>query len=189
MEKVSKISLMDQTKAIKHWRSKLEEVIENETFLSKFEVNKEDDQTIMCIKMEQRIPEGKYMTEEDLKFVCKAMATDLSPLFLWNKSDVPAHSTGTLCPYETEDFNKDMWEIISKTICFVGKPVSITDEFGVIRIALGSDSLYELHKEISSSTNFRKYGYSTTIACDKLILNKLSFIAYNFHKLHLLFSN
>jgi hypothetical protein len=51
MEKVSKISLMDQTKAIKHWRSKLEEVIENETFLSKFEVNKEDDQTIMCIKM------------------------------------------------------------------------------------------------------------------------------------------
>jgi hypothetical protein len=50
---------------------------------------------------------------------------------------------------------------VSKPICYLGKPVSITDEFGVIRIALGSDSLLQLHEEIVGSVNFRKYGFST----------------------------
>ena len=57
MEQITKVSNIDQTKAIKFWRSELEKIIDNESLLSKFDVGlEEDDQTVMCIKMEHLVP-------------------------------------------------------------------------------------------------------------------------------------
>lgn len=87
------------------------------------------------------LSKNRPMTEEDLKFVSYAMAADLSCLIHWNRSDPNYHLNKPVYPHEEDGCDHEYWLKVAKSICYIGKPLKITDEYGVVRMSLGSDSL------------------------------------------------
>lgn len=80
----------------------------------------------------------------------------------------------------------DLKEISSK-ICYIGQPVKITDDYGVLRIALCSHDLRKVVKDLQSNSS--KTGSNKATSDDKIVIKKLSLIANHFddieQKLHL----
>jgi len=65
---------------------------------------------------------------------------------------------------------------IAKEICFIGQPVFISDQFSILRLALGSDSLQEQIADMNNKTEICK-------ASDDIILQKMSFLGQKFEEI------
>ena len=89
----------------------------------------------------------KFYNKAELVKVFKAMTEDRSEYF----------------PQEKE---------IASRKCFIGQPVKINSDQGVLRIALGSDSLRQLRED-----------FDGTIAVDQQIVEKLAFLSANYDNL------
>lgn len=64
----------------------------------------------------------------------------------------------------------------AKEICFTGQPVLISKEQAVLRIALGSDSLRHVIDDLKFNSEIAKES-------DRVIVDKMAFLANNFDKL------
>lgn len=77
--------------------------------------------------------------------------------------------------FEKSKIQQNM-EKIASTICYVGQPVKISQDVGVIRLALDSESLRQVCRDIQNGT-------FDTLNDDMVIIRKLNFLAKNYGQL------
>ena len=135
--------------AIDHWRKQVIDHINKFENLDYFSAA-EDTKSIVSLRVIH--PDtGKWMIKSELAKVFKALTLDLSEQF------------------------PEVDDVVSR-ICFTGQPVHISKDEAVLRIALGSDSLREVIKNLEQKQ-------TTASQTDLAILEKMSFISYKFNEL------
>lgn len=95
---------------------------------------------------------GKSLTKSELQYLYQAMTMDLSDKINWksDKTDDDKFAFEIPDSYEEEGENMDReyWTNISSKICYIGQPIKVSDDMGVVRIALGSDSLRQVISDL-----------------------------------------
>ena len=71
-------------------------------------------------------------------------------------------------------------EEIVKKICYIGQPVQVCEDTAVLRLALGGDSFRQVVKDFNNDNDT---GPGSAVADDRLILEKLNFLAMNYGQL------
>lgn len=87
-------------------------------------------------------------------------------------------------PFAIGENNVAIWKEVASTICYVGKPVKISKDKGVLRIALGSDSLRHVVKDMKDGT---QTGGNSTISEDAIIVKKIALLAYCYEEFKTIF--
>lgn len=104
-----------------------------------------DTDSIVSFRVRNQSGESEWLKKEELVKVFRAMTLDRS------------------------DLSSDK---VAGLKCFIGQPVKISSDYGVLRIALGSDSLRQYIDDPEA-----------TLADDLKIVEKLSVLSHNYHKL------
>lgn len=161
MEPTLQIPPEDWNNAKEMWRSRIKEEVERYPELH-YHTDTEDTQSIVTVHLKH--PEtGKYLSKRELQLVHQAMTMDL---FDW-------------LPTEKEAASK---------ICYIGQPVQISEDVGVLRIALCSDSFRTLVHDLKDPDTYKLNNiemfpppegvqYNRTIYEDCVLIKKLSLLA------------
>lgn len=135
----------------KAWREKIVSMLKEVPQLDYFE-DIHTDMSLICdsivsFRIRKVEDPSKFYNKAELVKVFKAMTEDRS-----------------------ENFPND--QDISSRKCFIGQPVKINKDEGVLRIALGSDSLRQLQQD-----------FDETLKTDGMIVEKLGFLAAHYNDL------
>jgi hypothetical protein len=139
MEKIASISDDDRTAMTIEWATSVKTMVDTNPFLDTFCV----ERSIISIRL--AAGENQWLGMKEARDVFRWMSLDVS-------STVPDAS-----PEEREALASS---------AFIGQPVSVSEDFAIVRIALGVDSLLEYSKDKAS-----------TLKEDQMVVNKLGAIA------------
>lgn len=145
MQALSSIPDSERMKITDEWASAVKEIVDNNHLLDTFCV----ERSIVSIRISNNRGGWLNMTE----------ARDL---FRWMSKDLTLAIRG-----ETEEERKTL-----SVIAYIGQPVSVSENFAIVRIALGAESMISYSKD--------KYA---TLKQDELVVNKLGLIAKYFSEL------
>ena len=145
------IPSQDRVALTKAWREKIISMLKEVPQLDYFEsIHNDMDKicdSIVSFRIRKFDDASKFYNKAELVKVFKAMTEDRSENF----------------PENIE---------ISARKCFIGQPVKINKAEGVLRIALGSDSLRQLYTDFDGA-----------IKTDAQIIEKLGFLSSNYNEL------
>lgn len=145
MEALSTISDSERIKITDEWASRVKEIVDKNDLLSTFSV----ERSIVSIRISNS--RGGWLNMAEARDVFRWMSKDLA----------------SVINAETEDERN-----ILSIIAYTGQPVSVSENFAIIRIALGAESMISYSKDKNE-----------TLKQDSLIVNKLALIAKYFDEL------
>lgn len=147
MEKLESISDDERTTLVDEWAAKVKNMVEENPNIDLFCV----ERSITSIRMAKDGDTSQWLNMSEAR-----------DLFRWMSLDV-----SEVVPDATEEEKKAL-----ATSGFIGQPVSVSEDFAIVRIALGVDSLYAYSQDKAS-----------TLAEDQMLVNKLGAIAKHFSTL------
>jgi hypothetical protein len=155
MERITSISDDDRTSIANEWATSVVAMVDSNPFLDTFCV----ERSIISIRLsvinnvggDAKHSSPKYLGMKDARHVFRWMSLDVS-------SAVPDAS-----PEERKTLASS---------AFIGQPVSVSQDFAIVRIALGVDSLLAYSKDKEN-----------TLKEDQIVVNKLGSIAKYFDSL------
>lgn len=155
MERIVSISDDDRTSMVNEWATSVKTMVDSNPFLDTFCV----ERSIISIRLamiqnhggDAKHNSSKWLGMEDARHVFRWMSLDVS-------SAVP-------------DASPEEQEALASS-AFIGQPVSVSQDFAIVRIALGVDSLLEYSKDRAN-----------TLKEDQVVVNKLGAIAKYFDSL------
>ncbi|GFH55945.1 hypothetical protein CTEN210_12421 [Chaetoceros tenuissimus] len=147
MEKLESISDDERTALVDEWAAKVKNMVEENPNIDLFCV----ERSITSIRMAKDGDTSQWLNMGEAR-----------DLFRWMSLDV-----SEVVPDATEEEKKAL-----ATSGFIGQPVSVSEDFAIVRIALGVDSLYAYSQDKAS-----------TLAEDQMLVNKLGAIAKHFSTL------
>ena len=147
MEKLESISDDERTALVDEWAAKVKDMVDENPNIDLFCV----ERSITSIRMAKDGDTSQWLNMSEAR-----------DLFRWMSLDV-----SEVVPDATEEEKKAL-----ATSGFIGQPVSVSEDFAIVRIALGVDSLYAYSQDKAS-----------TLAEDQMLVNKLGAIAKHFSTL------
>lgn len=145
MEALASIGDEEKAAAVSNWAETVSGMIKEEGVIEPWRVNG----GIISLRLQNGA--GGFLGMEELRNV-----------FRWMSMDVSAHVVRC----------SSSEQAALRTLCSIGQPVDVADEFGVVRIAIGSDTLADL----LSSEEKKK----TALAQDKALVVKLATLSRHY---------